>query len=81
MKLDEFMEETGIPVRKLAKRCGLGWNQISKDRNGLMPKRTTALRIEIYTNGKVSMEDLIPEDALKEVYDNFKHTNGKNKKK
>lgn len=80
MKLCDFMEETGITVTTLAKRCGLGWHQIWKIKKGVMPKLTTALRIQIYTNGRVAAEDLISKEDLKEIYDNFNKPTRKEEK-
>lgn len=49
MRLDEYIERTGIPIARLADRCGLTFSQIYHILYGKMPKLPTAIKIYKYT--------------------------------
>ena len=68
MKLVEFIEETGIPIARLADRCGLSFHQVYHIINrGGQPTLKTAIAIQKYTQGKVMPEDLLAESVTAEV--------------
>lgn len=62
MKLTEFLEETGIPISKLASRCDLTYHQLYWAMRGRPPTLKTAVAIQKYTNGRVMPEDFLSED-------------------
>ncbi len=49
MRLEEYVEKTGIPVSKLASRCGLSWHQVHHILKGRQPRLSVALSISEYT--------------------------------
>lgn len=68
MKLAEFIEETGIPIARLADRCGLSFHQVYHIlHRGGTPTLKTACAIQKYTGGRVSPEDLLAETLTTEV--------------
>ena len=68
MKLDKYLEETGIPTSRFATRCKLTYPQVRHILLGHSPTLETALRIEHYTQGKVKVVDLLNEETRKEIY-------------
>lgn len=68
MKLSEFIEETGIPIARLADRCGLSFHQVYHILNrGGTPTLKTACAIQKYTGGRVSPEDLLAETSEEKI--------------
>ncbi len=68
MKFNEYLEETGISITKMAYRCGVTFHRIYHIKNGKIPTLKTACIIDKYTKGKVSPKDLLSEDLRKEIY-------------
>lgn len=68
MKMCEYIEDTGIPIARFAKRCNLTYPQVRHILKGNAPTLKSALRIEKYTEGKVAPIDLISERLRKEIY-------------
>ena len=73
MKLHEFVEQTGIPLTKMALRCNLSFHQRYHITRGGVPTLRTALSIAQYTKGKVQARDMLSEQMIEEIY-------GENKK-
>lgn len=67
MKLNEYIEERGIPKSRLAQRCGITYSQLNHTLRG-HPTLTIALKIERYTKGEVTPRDLLDECIRKEIY-------------
>ncbi len=67
MKLQDFIDETGIPVARLADRCSVTFHQIYHVLNGGTPMLRTVVSIGMYTKGRVTPEDLLPDDVLEEL--------------
>lgn len=64
MRLDEFIEKTGIPIARLADRCSCTAYQIHHILRGGNPTLKTAITIKNYTKGEVQAEDLLPMGVL-----------------
>lgn len=78
MKLSEYIEETGIPVTRLASRCELTYHQLYWAIRGRDPTLKTAVAIQKYTNGKVMPEDLLSESSKEEINQKAKRKAKKN---
>lgn len=61
MKLQEFLEETGIPISKFSQRSGVSYGKLRHIKMGKMPTLETALLIEKQTGGKVTPQELYEE--------------------
>jgi len=67
MRLDEFIQETGIPVARMADRCNLTFHQLYHVLKGGTPTLKTAIMIREYTKGRVQPEDLLPLEELQKI--------------
>ncbi len=67
MKLKEYLEESGITAAKLAKRLDVPPNLIYNILDGREPKVGLAVKIQKYTKGQVTCEDLVPESPKSEA--------------
>jgi len=67
MKLKDFIDQSGIPITKFAYRCDLSFHKVYSILQGGSPTLRTAIAIKIYTQGKVTPEDLIPDDILENM--------------
>lgn len=57
MRLNEYIELTGIPVTRLADRCGLTWHQLNHILKGKEPKLRNAITISDYTKNNPLIVD------------------------
>lgn len=76
MRLKEYLDETGIPVAKLAYRCGLPFHKVYVILRGSSPTLKTAVAIYLYTKGQVMPEDLMPEDILNDLKQEIEKNRG-----
>lgn len=67
MRLEDYIEETGIPIARLADRCDLSFHQVYHILQGGCPTLRTAIVICGYTKGRVSPKELLPKEVFKEL--------------
>ena len=78
MRLNDYIHRTGIPIARLADRCGLTFHQVYHIMNGREPKLRTAIRISRYTEVNpltieekqhwVKPEEMVPLDVIDEIH-------------
>jgi plasmid maintenance system antidote protein VapI len=61
MKLKEYLDETGIPIARFARKINVSPNTIHNVIRGKTISLKIALEIERITEGKVKCKDLISE--------------------
>lgn len=67
MKLQDFIQKTGITVNKLAERCGVSHHHVRHILREKSPSLKTAVAISKYTEGLVSVEELLPSKFMDEL--------------
>jgi len=68
MLLKEFIERFGIKKKCFAKSVGISTTNLWKILKGITsPSLKTARKIEKVTEGKVSMQELLPGEALEKI--------------
>lgn len=63
MKLKDYLDEYGIKKLQFAKKCGFTYRTLFQYLNGNDIRLSTAHKIVIATEGKVSLEDLLSKEA------------------
>ena len=67
----EYHEKYKTPIPVIAARCGLSFAQIyNLLKGGVSPTLKTALAIEMYTEGEVNCETLLPKEKMDEIKNN-----------
>lgn len=64
MRLNEFVDETGITIAKLAKRAGVAFSTIKNAMDGKNLTLENAYKIHMATKGKCSLIELLPEGLV-----------------
>ena len=61
MKLTEFIEDTGTPIAKLAKKAGVSTQTLHNLLGGRDVKASTLVKVQRATKGKVTCEEIYEE--------------------
>jgi predicted transcriptional regulator len=64
MRLTEYLEERGMPLAAFARRVDISWPTANNILHGQDVRLSIAIRVEKFTNGKVTCQDLY--NALQE---------------
>jgi predicted transcriptional regulator len=59
MRLKEYIEDRGIPLKEFARRTGITYSQAWSAIKGRKVSLKTAIAIEKFTEGKVKPEELL----------------------
>jgi len=79
MDLDEYVWRKKMTLKKIALDTGICAVTLSNIKaSKITPKLSTALKICIFTNGEVTIEELLPKEMQEEIK-NYKITHDKQK--
>lgn len=67
MRLSEYLQERGITKREFAKRAGINTQTLYNILWGREPRLTIACKIIRASEGKISFEELIPQEIEQEI--------------
>ena len=68
MTLQEYIEQRGISITKLAIEFGIGFHQLYRLTRGSKPSIETAVLIEKKTKGRVKPKDFLRQISEEEKY-------------
>ncbi len=67
MRLSEYLQERGITKREFAKRAGINTQTLYNILWGREPRLSIACKIIKASEGKISFEELIPQETEQEI--------------
>ncbi len=67
MRLSEYLQERGITKREFAKRAGINTQTLYNILWGREPRLTIACKIIKASEGKITFEELIPQEIEQEI--------------